>query len=182
MLAAIKYKQEILETFYLDDDDITIRRKKTHKYFKNTKKKGDIVEPYSLIGNGNRNYKGIHLTEANTTISLPWMLVVLRGMDFDEKTIIDHINGDISDNSRSNLRLTTQSMNCRNTKQRCDNTSGYTGLTYHKPTGRWVVRRQMDGKRVWKSSKSFDKALEIWKEIDKISKESHGYTERHGKL
>ena len=28
MLAALKYRQNILDNFYLDDDDITIRRKK----------------------------------------------------------------------------------------------------------------------------------------------------------
>jgi len=182
MLAALKYKQNILDNFYLDDDDITIRRKKDDTV-KGKFKKHQIVKSYTLRGEKGNDYRGIHIPGigSGVSISLPWVLTVLRNISFEDNSIIDHIDGDITNNSRNNLRIVTQSINCRNTKQRCDNTSGYTGLSFHKPTGRWVVRRTLNKKRVWRSAPTFDEALEIWKRIDRISKKRYNYSARHGK-
>ncbi len=179
MIAALKYKNNILEEFYLDEDDITIKRKKDDTV-KGKFKKDDIVIPYSLIGNTGYNYKGIHIPGKRTSISLPWILTVLRGIEFQEKNVIDHIDGNITNNNRINLRITTQEMNCKNRSKRCDNTTGYTGLSYHKPTNRYVVRRTIEGKRLWRSHKTFEGALEIWKEVEKLGLKD-GYTKRHGR-
>ena len=179
MLAALKYKNIILEEFYLDEDDITIKRKKNDTV-KGKFKKNEIVIPYQLIGDKGNDYKGIHIPGCKTTISLPWILLVLRRIEFENENVIDHLDGDITNNSRKNLRVTTQEMNCKNRAKRSDNTTGYTGLTFHKPTGRWVVRRTIKRKRIWKSHKTFEGALKIWKEIEKLGLQD-GYTERHGK-
>ena len=182
MLAALKYKQNILDNFYLDNDDITIRRKNDDTRYGKSRK-GQKVKSYILRGEKGYDYRAICIpkTGESPSISVPWVLTILRGIDFEDGNVIDHIDGDITNNKRNNLRVITQSMNCRNTKKRSDNTSGYTGLSFHKPTKRWVVRRTMNGKRIWKSRKTFEEALDVWKEIDKISKELHGYTDRHGK-
>jgi hypothetical protein len=52
---------------------------------------------------------------------------------------IDHINGDRNDNSISNLRHVTRTKNARNTKLRCDNSSGLSGLS-KTSYGAWRVR------------------------------------------
>jgi hypothetical protein len=178
MLAALKYKQNILDNFYLDEDDITIKRK-VDDIVKGKFKKDDVVIPYTLRGNRGHDYKGIHIPGCKTTISLPWVLSILREIDFEDGCVIDHIDGDITNNSRDNIRITTQEMNCKNRKKRYDNTSGYTGLSFHKPTGRWAVRRTIKGKRLWRSHKTFDGAVRIWKEMEKLGLQD-GYTERHG--
>ena len=178
MRTAIRYRDQILDNFYLNEDGITIHRKKdcVRKQFK----EGDIVETYQLKGNKGNDYRGIHIPSAYTTISLPWLLVVLRGLVIEEDSVIDHISGDITDNSKENLRVCTQSVNSRNCKKRSDNTSGYVGLSFHKPTGRFVVRRTIAGTRVWKSYPTKQEAIVGWEEVNKLAK-LDGYTERHGK-
>ena len=54
----------------------------------------------------------------------------------------DHKSGNALDNRRSNLRLCTQGENTCNQKRRKDNTSGYKGVSFHKPTQKWRSRVQ----------------------------------------
>jgi len=56
--------------------------------------------------------------------------------------VVDHINGDIKDNRRCNLRLTTQSTNMRNCKSR---NGGYKGVEA-LPNGRFRARICVDRK------------------------------------
>jgi len=178
MLTAIKYKKEILENFYLDEDDITIRRKRDDDV-KGKFKKHDIVKPYSYKNHAGMDYKGVHIPGTRRTISLPWLYAVLRDMPIKDGSVIDHLDGDISNNSRENLRIVDQATNCKNRAKPKNNTSGYTGLSFHKPSGRWVARKAINGKRVWRSSKNFDEALKMLKELEYESLQC-GYTKRHG--
>lgn len=52
-------------------------------------------------------------------------------------SIIDHENGDPSDNRISNLRLATQKQNLRNRGLSSNNTSGYKGVSWHKSRKKW---------------------------------------------
>jgi hypothetical protein len=61
--------------------------------------------------------------------------------------VIDHINGDTSDNSIENLREARLSNNQANCKTRIDNTSGIKGVHYRERNGKWVAQIQRDGKR-----------------------------------
>lgn len=58
--------------------------------------------------------------------------------------VIDHINGNPSDNRWCNLREASRGQNSQNTKTRCDNTSGIKGVTKLK-NGRWRARVKKDG-------------------------------------
>jgi hypothetical protein len=52
--------------------------------------------------------------------------------------VVDHIDGDPSNNRLENLRDVSQTVNMRNQKMRCTNTSGETGV-YRQGNG-WVAR------------------------------------------
>lgn len=60
---------------------------------------------------------------------------------------IDHINGVRSDNRLENLRLVSFAENHRNAAMKCNNTSGYNGVTFIAKTGKWRSRAKVDGKQ-----------------------------------
>ena len=53
--------------------------------------------------------------------------------------ITDHIDGDVRNNRRSNLRFCRQQQNCWNRSQAKNNTSGRKGVYYRKDTNTWVA-------------------------------------------
>lgn len=55
---------------------------------------------------------------------------------FPEKQV-DHINGIKDDNRWCNLREAENYQNCQNRKLRCDNTSGFRGVSWNKSHRRW---------------------------------------------
>jgi hypothetical protein len=70
---------------------------------------------------------------------------------------VDHIDRNGLNNCRSNLREGTGRVNAQNKSKQINNTSGHTGVEWHKPVGnrkgRWkAVWKDVDGKR---KSKSF---------------------------
>jgi HNH endonuclease/AP2 domain len=61
--------------------------------------------------------------------------------------VVDHINGDRSDNRRRNLRLVTQSLNMRNASvaPHARNKSGYRGVFWDNTKQKWQARAKLDG-------------------------------------
>lgn len=55
----------------------------------------------------------------------------------DKTLIVDHINHNTLDNRRENLRVVSSSCNSMNRRLRTDNSSGVTGVRWHKATGKW---------------------------------------------
>jgi hypothetical protein len=56
---------------------------------------------------------------------------------------LDHINGVRNYNPISNLRQASKLENMQNTKTYETNTSGYTGVVFHKLSGLWAARIQI---------------------------------------
>jgi hypothetical protein len=61
--------------------------------------------------------------------------------------IIDHIDGDKSNNRWSNLREVTQAQNMQNTWLRADNTSGHVGVSFDVSRGLWSSEIYVNGKK-----------------------------------
>lgn len=61
--------------------------------------------------------------------------------------VIDHIDGNPSNNAITNLRDVKQSINTKNNKISKNNTSGYPGVYLNKRTGKWVVQ-------IWNNKKA----------------------------
>lgn len=58
------------------------------------------------------------------------IVLMMHGVEIPEGHIVDHIDGDTSNNSIDNLRTIFPAFNARNCKQRVDNSSGKTGMTF----------------------------------------------------
>ncbi|WP_456710733.1 HNH endonuclease [Bradyrhizobium sp. USDA 4452] len=52
--------------------------------------------------------------------------------------VIDHVNGDTLDNRRMNLRIATVEQNAKNRRLARNNTSGVTGVYWHRRDCRWT--------------------------------------------
>lgn len=61
---------------------------------------------------------------------------------------IDHINRNIFDNRKCNLRTCSRVDNIRNREKLITNTSGYKGVTYHKHSKCWVAQIHKNGKQI----------------------------------
>ena len=92
--------------------------------------------------------------------------------------ILDHIDGDTTNNRINNLRLCGHCTNQKNAKKRVDNTSGITGISWQKNKRLWIVHANDKGKNVvYKRFKSRDDA----EEFNELIRSELGYAERHGK-
>tara|TARA_R110000764_G_scaffold82501_1_gene162808 strand:+ start:52 stop:528 length:477 start_codon:yes stop_codon:yes gene_type:complete len=58
---------------------------------------------------------------------------------------IDHINHAKADNQIKNLRVVTHSENHRNRGKGKDNTSGFTGVCWHKRDNKWLAQIMVEG-------------------------------------
>ncbi len=68
-------------------------------------------------------------------------------VETNEGEHVDHKDQNKLNNLGDNLRAVSHSLNARNCKQRATNTSGYTGISFDKPSGKWRAKIQTDGKR-----------------------------------
>lgn len=80
--------------------------------------------------------------------------------------VVDHIDRDMTNNQRSNLRLVTQSENMLNTKLRSDNTTGHKGISYHWQTEKWTFNLWFKKKRY--SGRYYKTKEEAVSERDKL--------------
>lgn len=62
------------------------------------------------------------------------------------KMVIDHVNGDKSDNRKGNLRFVTRSQNNLNIRLKSNNTSGKTGVLWKKNRSKWMAMIRLNGK------------------------------------
>lgn len=60
--------------------------------------------------------------------------------------VLDHIDGNPSNNCIENLREATHRENSLNSRIRYDNTSGYKNVSWHKLRKKWYVQMKVNGK------------------------------------
>ena len=124
---------ELSELFYLSTDSKSNLKWKKGKY-----KDRDVGCLCSSTGYWVTKFK-------NKNIQCHRIVYTLHiGKTFDEKYIVDHINGSRSDNNPSNLRLVDHSGNCRNNSQT-------SGVRLEKKRSRWISYISLHGKQICKA-------------------------------
>lgn len=61
--------------------------------------------------------------------------------------VVDHINGDMLDNRRANLRIGDKCLNSINRRAQSNNTSGHRGVDFDRKRQKWCARIKTDGKQ-----------------------------------
>jgi hypothetical protein len=93
------------------------------------------------------------------------------------KYAIDHIDGNGLNNKIENMRDVSTSGNQRNQRMQSNNTSGVTGVFWHKQTEKWQALVRVNGKQKYLGL--FTDITEAEKVVKKF-RAKHNFTERHG--
>ena len=95
----------------------------------------------------------------------------------DPEFFIDHIDGNKRNNAIANLRSVSKIENCQNLRIRADNTSGATGVIFHKSRSKWRAEIVVDQKYYFLG---YFTDLEDAIVARKAAQELHGFHENHG--
>ncbi len=87
-------------------------------------------------------YGNIKLVEKRTRISLHRYIT-----DCKSGMLVDHINHDTLDNTRTNLRMVTASVNCQNRLMQLNNKSGFRGVSWDKESKKWRSQIKLNNKK-----------------------------------
>ena len=102
---------------------------------------GDIA---GSLRSKNRGYYTIRF--GGIAYLLHRLVWIYHNGDIPDLMVIDHIDGDLSNNRIENLRLATYSANSQNRKINSTNTSGVKGVYWYKQYEKWKVQIMIDRK------------------------------------
>jgi len=93
---------------------------------------------------------------SSTMLIYPGALMsrIILGLKYGDIRQADHINHNILDNQRTNLRVVTKAQNQYNQKVKIGGTSQYKGVCWNKRDKKWQASITIDGK--WKYLGYFD--------------------------
>lgn len=106
------------------------------KWFVSVKRNGDVA-------NVQRN---VRVNGTYTVLLLHRALYGIAPGDRSDE-LIDHINGNVLDNRRANLRLATPLQNSQNRKTYRNNSTGFRGVSWIKRDNKFNAHIDIDGKR-----------------------------------
>lgn len=131
-----------------------------------------------LVGSPCNGYLVVRLLGHRFRIShLVWLAEHGRWAQCEE---LDHFDQLGTNNHISNLRDTAQSINGKNKRMQSNNTTGYTGVYFHKASGKYWAYVKVDGRRY---SCGYHNTPEIAYAARQAMIDAHpewGFTERHG--
>jgi hypothetical protein len=91
---------------------------------------------------------------------------------------IDHINGDKSDNRIKNLRAVSRAENMKNKPIYRQNSSGITGVGWHRVTGKWAAKIRVNGKDI---HLGVFETVELAEQTRKAAEIHYGFHKNHGR-
>lgn len=120
------------EVFDYDDESGVLRWKECKN---NGWKSGRIIGTVSRLGRDKKPY--LTVTFKGKTYRAHRIIFNIKGVHVPENSVIDHIDGDGTNNRFSNLRIVTQSANNQNKKIGRNNKIGIYGVYFYKNRNKW---------------------------------------------
>ena len=163
-------------TYDLECKDYAIGRTEEGFEFDFDKEDYDLIKDYywhTWYDKNNDSYYMIAYDSNHNAIKLHRFI-----MHAEEGDIVDHINHNTCDNRKINLRKTDRKGNNRNHKIRSDNTSGVTGVNWHKGHHKWITRINTGTERITVGEyDDFDEAVAARKDAEKKYYGEYAYDE-----
>lgn len=128
-------------------------------YTSNTKKEFyfdledyDLIKDYCWKENPpTNNNKNGYLNSTYKSVSIHGIVMHkenYRKEKYKNDFVIDHIDGNVLNNRKQNLRICTNQQNLMNCKLSSNNTTGYTGISYDKKYNKWDAHIMIDRKNI----------------------------------
>jgi hypothetical protein len=128
--------QEILETFYIKNNELYWKIDKKNHPIKDTKAGSIDLDGYLWVRFNNKNHR-IHRL----------MYQIYNNIEvLNQEMKIDHKDRNKLNNSKDNLQLVTCFENSHNLSKHPKNTSGYTGVHWRTSTKKWRVTMASDNR------------------------------------
>ena len=109
--------------------------------------KGSTVDPSYPAGYvTKKGYRRIQINKEK--YSAHRLVMKFNGIIIPEGLQVDHINGNRDDNRIENIRVVNGSENKKNSKRYDNNSSGHTGVAYHKKAQKWIAYIRSEGKLI----------------------------------
>lgn len=107
------------------------------------------------------------------------IILILNGICLGKADVVDHIDGNPTNNLISNLRVTTMQGNQRNRCRSKNNTSGVTGVSWSKARNLWVAKIKVNSKTLYLGGfEIFSEAVDSRKNAEVL----YGFHENHDKI
>jgi len=180
MKRTLNYNQNWNEIFYYDENSPSSLRWKIK-----TGTGKSITFPGKIAGS--MNERGKWLVGYKGKVYIASIVVWTLFNTLEDGLVIDHIDHNPSNNKIDNLRQVTQKVNTRNKIKQSNNTSGITGVSYHKRDEYWSVTYTKENKLQFERFYTKDHidakncAIKRRLEIEKELIEKYNYSETHGK-
>lgn len=124
----------------------------------------------ALSKNGKRGYMVLGW-DGTTYLKHRIIYLMANGVD-PGLNVVDHINGDKSDNCPSNLRIATSQQNSMNMNgPNRNNKTGVLGVHWNSQNKAWCAKLRANGRNICRFFKSFDDAVV---EIKRLRAEHYG--------
>lgn len=139
--------------YKIDIEKQSVFSVKRNRYLKGGFTKG--YHRFGLMKNGKRKFHFIHR-------------LIYQAHHGELPPVIDHIDGNPSNNSIDNLRCATVAQNQWNTKLKSNNTTGFKGVSFDKWNNRYRVEIKANGKlhsTSWKDIGDAKMYLELAREM-----------------
>jgi hypothetical protein len=137
-----KAKINSIKNTYFDKGEYLLGITNTGVEFKIDKEDFDKVKRYSWVADKN----GYLMAQVGRKGQIRLHRLILN---VGESQIIDHINHDVTDNRKANLRICTTSQNAMNKKLPSNNTSGHKGVYFCNTRKKWIAIIGVMQKRIY---------------------------------
>jgi len=151
------------------------QRPRSHFFSAGRFKAWNSVYPGREAGHTSKNYRYFRLDGKRHPTHRVIFLIMTGKLP---NLMVDHKNGTGTDNRWDNLREATPTINQQNCAMMASNTSGKTGVHWHKRSNRWRARIQLSGR-----DKYIGQFINFQDACDarELAERLYGFSERHGK-